>query len=793
MIYTGQFTSRDNTIFIVEIDSSKVDGLNTKKEIALGVPPFTVKYEGDDDINKPVRMSSATITVLTTDTPWDLVTNKATDVSVKLYKRNVKHVINGGISLLAEEESSAGATTKPEIPDFPVEEIPYQEIVWAGYVEPSVYDMPQDKNLESFEINCIDEISALQYKFFGKGQENRLIKPTEIRFDRFIKEIMDITSLKNLYTPMIYEIPYNDRNDLIDLDALYVSEKAFIDDDCYEIVQKNGEKTFEFSYEDNDTYLDILEKMMNFLNCTFITYKENIYIIPIDYMTKEIEFFKWDFENNTKRSVGNVISAEQIKKLYAGTSVSQTEMYNQITVKAKMKDYDSVFPDFFEDKYLTNIGGSWAYEFVETVEDDQKDDLVVKDKCRWRIYDHEFWKTHYYDNNGLEWLDSSNYPTFPNYDLPIGVVNDLTRIKGWNGANIVKYGASVIPDEYNKYKDYKKETSLSNYVVMMTPRNFNDNNLVMIESINPPSVYFNKNSYIIFKYSVRFRPNNGSPWHLPSSWKDYDKDDWWYKEMWLDSELSIKASNGQTYYYYNVDALNGGHLPKGVWRTEPSHCRLPLSCEGKSDHIYSNDWNNLINSGIDGNQGSEDGFIIKPPVEATDGYATLNFKLFSRSVPSKNYSHATVGTWIKNFSIGVQIPKDETIKEWSVDSEYKAVISDEYVNEGESIDFDINSFNEKVPSWTCVMYRGRANDYKMIQNVKIRDVDEPPHLMEEWKIYHKIKQHQKPMKILDTQIEGLVSPIKYFIYDGECYVCDEYEIDYYDNKTNIKLTQLWNF
>ena len=32
MIYKGQFTSRDDTIYIVEIDSSKVDGLDTKKE-----------------------------------------------------------------------------------------------------------------------------------------------------------------------------------------------------------------------------------------------------------------------------------------------------------------------------------------------------------------------------------------------------------------------------------------------------------------------------------------------------------------------------------------------------------------------------------------------------------------------------------------------------------------------------------------------------------------------------------------------------------------------------------------
>ena len=86
MIYKAQFTSRDDTIYVVEIDSSKVDGLDTKKEIKLGVPPFTVKYEGDEDLNKPIRMSEATINVLTTDTPWDLVTNKATDVSVKLFK-----------------------------------------------------------------------------------------------------------------------------------------------------------------------------------------------------------------------------------------------------------------------------------------------------------------------------------------------------------------------------------------------------------------------------------------------------------------------------------------------------------------------------------------------------------------------------------------------------------------------------------------------------------------------------------------------------------------------------------
>ena len=298
MIYKGQFESRDNTIYVVEIDSSKVDGLNTKKEIKLGVPPFTVKYEGDEDLNKPIRMSEATINVLTTDTPWYLVTNKATDISVKLFKMNVRdEEINGDISLAAVEETPGGPVINPDRPvgpDIPIEDVPAKELIWAGYVEPSVYDMPQDKNLESFEINCIDELSVLQYKYFGKGNEDSIINPTEKTFYWFISEAIKGSSIRYIYTPIVYNYIYSNGVTVrYDIFNLYVNEKSFIDDDCFEVKQENGVKSFDFTYEDNDTYKDIIEKMMNFLNLTMVVYGENLYLLPVDYLAeKNLEFIK---------------------------------------------------------------------------------------------------------------------------------------------------------------------------------------------------------------------------------------------------------------------------------------------------------------------------------------------------------------------------------------------------------------------------------------------------------------------------------------------------------------------
>ena len=787
MIYKGQFTSRDDTIYVVEIDSSKVDGLDTKKDIKLGVPPFTVKYEGDEDLNKPIRMSEATINVLTTDTPWDLVTNKATDVSVKLFKINVDEgEINGDISSAAEVEEIPGGPggpggpvigpDKPVGPDIPIETVPVKELIWAGYVEPSVYDMPQDKNLESFEINCIDELSVLQYKYFGKGNEDSIINPTEKTFYWFISEAIKGSSIRYIYTPIVYNYIYSNGVTVrYDIFNLYVNEKSFIDDDCFEVKQENGVKSFDFTYEDNDTYKDIIEKMMNFLNLTMVVYGENMYLLPVDYLAqKNLEFIKLDLKKDTKTTVNNTIIKKDITKLYAGTTVSQTEMFNQMKVLAKMKEYDSIFPDFFEDKYLSNIFGSWAYTLEDEVVDDQKDDHTVRDKCRWRIYENEYWTTHYYNNAGQE----------------VTPPNNLMRLKNYNGATILKYGVSNVPDSVSQYKDYKKESNLTDYVLMTTYADFNGQNKCLLESKNMPKIYFSDKSYILFKYDIKFRPDNGSPWHIPSTWADFEKDNVIKENMWLDCELSLSVEGQNTLYYTNVSG--NSWVSGGTWTMSPSHCRLPLSCEGKPDHMYSSDFSNLINSGIAGNEGTDDGFVIRIPDQIKNKYANVNFKMYSRRIVSRHAHHTTAATWIKNLSLEVNIPRDETVKEWQADSEYSAVISDEYVNEGEKIDFEINSFNDKVPSWTCVLVK-EFDDFKMANGVGIRYLtNEPYHLFEEWKIYHKVMQHQKPMRIVESKIEGIVTPTTLFKLDDKYYVCDDYEIDFYDNKTNIKLTELWN-
>lgn len=139
----------------------------------------------------------------------------------------------------------------------------------------------------------------------------------------------------------------------------------------------------------------------------------------------------------------------------------------------------------------------------------------------------------------------------------------------------------------------------------------------------------------------------------------------------------------------------------------------------------------------------------------------------------------------------MQIPRDQSIKDWKADSEYSAVISDQYVKEGEKIEMKINTFDNRVPSYTCVLVNVH-DEYKIVDKLYISGLAEPAHKMEEWKIFHKVCQHNTPRKVLSTTIEGGIQPFGIYIHDGENYIPNQWEVDYYDNKTNIELIELWS-
>jgi hypothetical protein len=62
--------------------------------------------------------------------------------------------------------------------------------------------------------------------------------------------------------------------------------------------------------------------------------------------------------------------------------------------------------------------------------------------------------------------------------------------------------------------------------------------------------------------------------------------------------------------------------------------------------------------------------------------------------------------WLKDFSIQLAISKDSNIKddEWETDTLYTNVINEDYVEEADDIECKINTWDNKVPTYSVVMY-----------------------------------------------------------------------------------------
>ena len=125
MRYTGQFSNIENKQYYINITTN--GDSSTSKEIALGAEPFTTTYEGSDDyLYKPVKYSSSTIKILSSDYLYDLYSSKA--------QQNKVEVLN------------------------------YMgNMVWVGYTTPNLYSQGYENPIEEIEVECIDALSTLQY------------------------------------------------------------------------------------------------------------------------------------------------------------------------------------------------------------------------------------------------------------------------------------------------------------------------------------------------------------------------------------------------------------------------------------------------------------------------------------------------------------------------------------------------------------------------------------------------------------------------------------------------------
>lgn len=286
----GTFKDRKNNTIEVQIRSNasggtKVIGENHNSEIFFSSDPIDITMECDDMFEHIIK-KSCTINLITSIYLGDMVfAGNENDVTVKVFKNN--------------------------------------SLIFSGFVEPNTYTQPYAYKLEEFTLNCIDYLSALQYKsLLGSTTYDALVADSNIYSFKQILERIGFNSYPQTYYDMSKTV--NGQNAF---DACGISLNAFL-----------GE-----SEDDVMTYEDVLKEILQYLNLHIIQEGETFYIF--DWKSIENNSASWTLLFGTAlASTPSLSNVNVTKDSYSSdaTSLSMSDVYNQVQVKCELEEVEEV-------------------------------------------------------------------------------------------------------------------------------------------------------------------------------------------------------------------------------------------------------------------------------------------------------------------------------------------------------------------------------------------------------------------------------------------------------------------
>jgi len=307
MIYQGKFADaagEPHTVRIYTGWSPSYNAANdTITEITLGETPFvTTMDSGDDTIYKPMKGTGATIQVVTEDYLFDIYSPTAQGTKVEL--RNGANFIE-----------------------------------WTGFATPNLYDMDYQA-IQTIDIECIDGLSTLQYIKYTPVGESKAVRSFREIVDHILEQCH---CYGNFHVNVNGGVPGTSGSIM---DNLFVSENNFFE-------RKSDEKK-----SDTDTAWtcqEVLEQIAQFLGCSVMTYFTAVYFVDYDAVKAGNGTLHW-FTYTIGSSAAPTSTTTQRAPIaiakgshYEGDAkLSLGDVFNKITVKCNLNDYDDVLPDIFD-------------------------------------------------------------------------------------------------------------------------------------------------------------------------------------------------------------------------------------------------------------------------------------------------------------------------------------------------------------------------------------------------------------------------------------------------------------
>ena len=236
-IFTLPFKDVDERDCVIEIERANYNGEVT--ELTGAATPFAITIEDEDFLYTPMRMSTATMSIVGSDY---LQTLFSTD-----YRENrVTLLIDG-------------------------------EVKWCGFIEPETYTQDYSKDLFEFEIECDCAMSVLDHIYY-KRKDTGFVCLWDI-FKECVSESNGRYS--HVYVPHVYassSAQYTEWEN--PLEKMLISEQNFFDEDGNAM-----------------TLYEVLEEIMKLMNWTCTEWNGDIYLVDMDNSSGEYYAYNADFSD----------------------------------------------------------------------------------------------------------------------------------------------------------------------------------------------------------------------------------------------------------------------------------------------------------------------------------------------------------------------------------------------------------------------------------------------------------------------------------------------------------------
>ena len=302
MIYQGKFADSADVKYTVRITTGSSG--DTVTAITMGETPFvTTMDSGDDIIYKPMKCTGATIQIVTEGYLFDIYSPTAHGTKVEL--RNSSNLVE-----------------------------------WTGYATPNLYDMGYQA-IETIEVECIDGLSTLQY-----------IKYTPVDGGKQVRSFSDIIG-SIIQKCGCYVRWYVSANIGVPgvsgciMDKLCISESNFFE-------RKSDDKR-----TDADTAWtckEVVEQIAQYVGCTVMAHGNSVYFVDYDAVKAGAGTTRWYTYTVGSSSAPTLTTSSQAPiaigsgSHYDGAAarLSIGDVFNKVSVKCTLNDYDDVLPNFFD-------------------------------------------------------------------------------------------------------------------------------------------------------------------------------------------------------------------------------------------------------------------------------------------------------------------------------------------------------------------------------------------------------------------------------------------------------------